>query len=280
MLACVPKKPTGGSSSSTDRSTTDSTPTFVLASAKGGALSTALPVDDSGYYHSQHSSVTFTGGCRGLDKVKVTLTPDSESPVVETVSCQATLFNWNKSFSTQKRYLVEFEATDSADVVLTQFSKISRYLVYDTTAPAAATLILPTNAATYSVSNGQTEFTITGQVGLDTKSMVLNSQIPVTLTPNGDGIHQDFSVNVTVPVGQTLPFAFAARDFAMNAATTTLTITSNFALVIPIAQLAPGGKYSPGGLNIFSSLTLDGTQSTNQTVQLSVGTPALVEGQP
>jgi hypothetical protein len=252
----------------------------VLASAKGGALSETLPVDDSGYYHSRHTQVTFTGGCRGVSQVKVTLTPDSESETTETTNCQGTLFSWTKTFSTQKRYQVEFEALDESAQIIASFSKISRYLIYDATAPAAPTFLTPTAGISYTVNNGQTQFTITGQVGLDTKTLTLNNQTNVPLTANGDGIHQDYSVNVNVPVGQSVPFVFAGKDIALNPSASTMTITSNFALVIPIAMLSAGGKDNPGGLSIFSTIAIDGGQSEHSTVQLLSGVAAIVGSAP
>ncbi|MBS1960098.1 MAG: hypothetical protein JST80_11540 [Bdellovibrionales bacterium] len=277
--ACVPKKNSSGSDSSTGSSTTNNSPLFSLNSFKVGGNS---PMSDaSGVYYSKYDPVTITGACRGgVSEVYVELTPQSSSTTAETVNCSGNVYTWTKSFSTQTSYTITLTPRDGGGTPVNGLAPITKHYVYDTTAPAAPTFLTPTTSTTYSVSDGTTNFTITGQVLTDVTTLLGPGNTLLTLTANADAIHQDFSYAATVPVGSSIVFDFIAVDQSGNVSASAMTITNLMSTMVPMAYRTSGGSIDVGGLTIQSSVGFTNGIMQNSNVELITGAAGIVGSNP
>jgi hypothetical protein len=225
--------------------------------------------------------LTVKGVCQGtIKQVQVTITPQSGAATNELVTCSSAAFTWSKTFSVEKAYTLKFTAMDGNATAITSFATITKNFTYDATAPTQPSFLTPTTGATYTISNGTTSVTITGQTLTDAVRLVGPNNLDVALTPNVDGIHNDFSYVATVPVGTNLLYGFATYDFAGNSSSNSLRIISLQNILITASGNDLGSSLVNAGLIIQSSVAVDAAVVTNQTVKLQSGTTAIMGGAP
>lgn len=276
--SCVPKK--GGGEGGVGRSTTDQTPLFTVFSMKVGG-SNIPPTDSSGTYFSKYDPLSIAGACRGgVASVQVAVTPLSQSTVTETVPCTSTLYSWSKSLTTETSYVIVLTPLDENSQQIPELSPVTKNYVYDVTDPAPPAFLTPTTGTSYSVNNGQTSFTITGQVLNEVSELNGPGMTNIPLVSNADGIHKDFSYPLTVPVGSTVNATFNAYDGARNTSSSSMSIQSVLNLAVPMAAAESGGIGVTGGLLIHSSVGPANGISLNSSLKFITGAAGIVGNNP
>lgn len=255
ISACLPKRAGSGADSSSTSAPVENL--FSVNSVKTSSSNIAPNVDPVGRYYSTDPLYTVSGVCRGdVQKVLVQLTPQSQTTTEEVVNCSNNAYTWTKTFPSENSYAVRLIALNSNSVTVAGMAQALKTLVYDITAPATPTFLTPTTASSYLLTDGSTQLTVTGQVLKDTDILLGPTNLPVTLSPNADNIHLDYSYTVSIPNNTAVNASFKALDYAGNSAVNTMSIQSMIGIKIPIAANELGGSAEFNGVYIQSTISL------------------------
>jgi len=274
LSACFPKH-SDGSFGHSDSAKTPSSNLFSVTHIQTGSPAVSPNTDPQGWYYSRDPHYTVSGVCRSVQKVRIKITPAIQSPTQETVNCTNDAFTWTQAFTGEDTYAIQFIALDSSGTPIGSIAPIHKTLVYDITPPSAPIFSSPTTSTQYTINDGRTQITITGQVG-DADLVRGPSGQTVALTENPDHVHQDFSTSVAVPHGSTLLETFTASDYAGNTASTTLSLDSTVALSVPIAANELGGSAVFNGVFVQSSIGWNSAAVVNDHVQWTSGSAGMI----
>jgi hypothetical protein len=275
--ACLPKRGGGGGDSPSSTSSTGSSNLFSTTSVRTGSSGTSPNTDPIGNYYSHDPLYTITGACRGsVGKVLIEITPQSQSTVQEYTDCTNETFTWSKTFASENFYAVKLTALDSHSQAISSLSSINKTLVYDITSPTAPTFLTPTTTTSYTITDGSSQVTVTGQVLNEVNYLVTGGSERITLTPNPDHLHQDFSYTVSVPQSSTVNTTFTALDYAGNSASSSMSIQSVINIVVPVAANELGGSQVLDGVFIQSTVGLFQGAVVSDHTQLSTGSTGIV----
>lgn len=229
-----------------------------------------------GNYYSKYDPVVVNGTCKGgVSKVKVDDTPQAGATTTQTVNCSNGVFSWSKSLNTQTVYALVFTPQDSGGTSLS--SPISKNYTYDTSNPAAPVFLTPSVTNDYTITNGATSTTITGQVLNEVVKLIGPSSVNIPLYADSDGIHKNFAYNANVPLSTTVNFTFTGYDAAGNSAAETMVIHSVLNLSIPVAAQELGGSHTtPGYLIIESTVGFMSETSVNDNVKHVTGSAGMM----